>query len=68
MNTYKLQEISYNEGFASAKAKYDRSAEWIPERDGCYHCSRCEEWQDRKTEYCPACGAHMELEKIGKVL
>lgn len=28
----------------------------------CYQCSCCGEWHDNKSNYCPDCGAKMDLE------
>lgn len=34
---------------------------WGADADGDYYrCSACAEWQDRKTAYCPNCGAKMD--------
>jgi len=36
-------------------------ARWGADADGDYYrCSACSEWQDRKTAYCPNCGAKMD--------
>ena len=36
-------------------------ARWGADADGDYYrCNVCTEWQDRKTAYCPNCGAKMD--------
>lgn len=63
------KEIAYREGYAKGYAdakKNEKHGRWILKEDG-YHCSNCDIqaiYTGVKLNYCPNCGAIMDLPNI----
>lgn len=53
--------IDILQGIPAADVAEVVHARWGADADGDYYrCNACAEWQDRKTVYCPECGAKMD--------
>lgn len=55
---------SISEAITNAPEVYGRSGKWLPTYRGFFRCSCCQKvrYMGELTDYCPNCGARMEVE------